>query len=282
MDLSPAILATGCGLASAAAFGAADFAGGMAAKRANALGTVVFAHGLGLVLMLVTAQAAGEALPAPRSLAWGAAAGGIGGLGLAALYRALAIGKMGIAAPLTAILSAALPVLAGALTEGLPRTVQIAGFALALLAVWLISLPEGELGRPRGVGLALLAGLGFGGFLVLIRHAGQETVFWPLAAARVASLAVMFSIILASRARWVPPRAAMPAVLVAGALDVFGNVLFMWAAQRGRLDVAAVLSSLYPAATVVLARLLLKERIGRVQAVGMMLALAAVPMIAAR
>jgi len=267
------------GLASAASFGTADFSGGVAARRAHVFGVLTVARCCGLLLMLAMAGMTREPLPSTRAITWACAAGIVGGLALPAFYRALAVGKMGIAAPVTSVLSAALPVIVAALTQGLPRFVQVAGLLLALLALWFISRPEGDL-RPEGLGLAILAGLGFGGFLVFIRQAGTEGVYWPMSAALAASLALGAAILVVQRGS-LPAMAVLPVVFVAGVLDTLGNVFFVLASQRGRLDVAAVLSSLYPAVTVLLARLVLKERITRIQTAGMAAALIAVPLIAA-
>ncbi len=268
------------GLLSAASFGTADFSGGIAAKRAHVFGVLTVARGCGLALMLALAWVSREPVPPRTDLLWACAAGVIGGLALPALYRALAIGKMGIAAPVTSVLSAALPVVVAGLTEGLPHTVQIAGLLLALVGLWFISRPEGRI-RPQGLGLALFAGVGFGSFLVFMKQATHTAVYWPLATALGASLGLA-AIILVMQHGSLPGVSVLPAAFAAGALDTFGNFFFILAAQRGRLDVAAVLSSLYPAFTVLLARLLLKERITRLQTAGMTAALVAVPLIAAR
>ncbi len=265
---------------SAASFGTADFSGGIASKRAHVFGVLTVARACGLVLMLAFAWISHEPLPTHGTLLWACAAGLVGGLALPALYRALAVGKMGIAAPVTSVLSAALPVVVAGITEGLPHALQIAGLLLALVALWFISRPEGPM-RPQGLGLALFAGLGFGSFLVFMKQATQQAVYWPLAAALATSL-VLAAIILLGQRGSLPPAGVLPVALAAGALDTFGNFFFILAAQRGRLDVAAVLSSLYPAFTVLLARLVLKERITRLQTIGMTTALIAVPLIAAR
>jgi drug/metabolite transporter (DMT)-like permease len=268
------------GLLSAASFGTADFSGGIASKRAHVFGVLTVARACGLVLMLALARISREPLPSSHALLWACAAGFVGGLALPALYRALAVGKMGIAAPVTSVLSAALPVVVASFTEGLPHALQIAGLVLALIALWFISRPEGQM-RPEGLGLALFAGLGFGSFLVFMKQATQQAVYWPLAAALATSLVLAVIILLLQRGS-LPPAGVLPVVFAAGALDTFGNFFFILAAQRGRLDVAAVLSSLYPAFTVLLARLVLKERITRLQTAGMTAALIAVPLIAIR
>ena len=272
----------GLSLAAAACWGAADFNGGIGTKGANPFGVVVVAHGVGLVCMLAAALITGEAIPSHRALAFGAAAGVAGGLGLAALYRSLSVGKMGINAPVAAVLTAALPVVYSFRSEGWPSWIQIAGFAIALVSIWLIAMPSGGIGRPQGLGTAVLAGIGFSAFLVLSKQAAVESVFWPLVIARAASMTMMLLICLVARRPWIPATNALKFIVIAGVLDSVGNALFVAATRRGRLDVAAVLSSLYPATTVLLARFVLKERISTLQTTGMAAALIAVPLIAAR
>jgi drug/metabolite transporter (DMT)-like permease len=275
--MHPAYFSATFGLASAASFGTADFTGGMVSKRAPVFGVLTVARTSGLAVALTLAAATHERIPSAGALLWAGAAGFIGALALPALYRALAVGKMSLAAPVTSVLCAAVPVLVAAVSEGLPHPVQICGLLLALAALWFISRPEGTLGR-QGLGLALFAGVGFGTFLVCMRHATANAVYWPLATALVVSL-VMAIGIMALQGESLPKLRLMPVVLVAGVLDTGGNFFFVLASQRGRLDVAAVLSSLYPAFTVLLAHLVLKERISRVQAIGMFAALIAVPLI---
>jgi drug/metabolite transporter (DMT)-like permease len=267
-------------LGSAASWGAADFAGGIAAKGSNAFGVVVIAHGTGLLCMLLLALLTGEPIPSRTALMWGAAAGVTGGLGLVSLYRALAIGQMGINAPVAAVITGALPVLFGIWKEGLPSVTQFIGFGVALVAIWLIALPNGEIGRPRGLGLAVCAGIGFGLYLICSKQAAREAVYWPLVVARAASLAEMFIISTLTQKGWAPAKSLLLWMVLAGIGDSGGNALFMYAVRLGRLDVATVLSSLYPASTVILARFVLNERISRLQTLGMAAALVAVPLIA--
>jgi drug/metabolite transporter (DMT)-like permease len=268
------------GLASAASYGTADFSGGLVSKRSHVFGVLAVARSSGLVVMIVLAGITREHLPSASALLLGCSAGLVGGVALPALYRALAIGKMGIAAPVTSVLSAGLPVVVGVLSEGLPRLGQSCGLILAIIALWFISRPEGGL-RPRGLGLAISAGLGFGAFLVLIREACAVAIYWPQVAALAVSLIVATIILIVQRGS-LPEFRLMPIALVAGVLDSLGNFFFVMAGRQGRLDVAAVLCSLYPAVTILLARLVLRERITRVQAIGMTAALIALPLITTR
>ena len=273
------VAAAGFGLASAASWGAGDFCGGVATRRAGSFAVVIGAHLIGAIGFMAIAAATGEALPPAANLAWCALAGAAGAIGLLALYRALAIGRMGLAAPVSGVLSAAVPVLGGLFVDAPPRALQFAGFALALAGVWLIARTDDARVDVSALGLPVAAGIGFGLFIVIIGRASGGAVFWPLFASRIASLALLSSMAFASGQ---PIRAAArdwPIIGLAGAFDAGGNALLVIASHAGRLDVAAVLSSLYPAGTVLLAWSLLRERITRGQVVGLAATLAAIVLI---
>jgi drug/metabolite transporter (DMT)-like permease len=278
----PELTSPALSLAAAITWGAADFSGAVATKSANASNVVVVAHATGLVFMLSLALLFGEPLPGWPTLLWGAVAGLIGGIGLAAFYKSLAVGTMGINAPLSAVITALVPLLFSFRTEGLPHAIQTAGFALALVSIWIIASPHGAGDRTKGLALAIVAGIGFGGFLLCMKLAGSRSVFWPLVSARTASTLLMVVIVLLSGRAWNISRSPVAWMVVAGILDSGANALYVAAAQRGRLDVVAVLSSLYPASTVVLARIVLKEHLSRLQFVGMITALLAVVLIAGK
>ena len=269
------------GLAASISWGTGDFSGGLASRRAHVFSVVLAAYAVGMLLLPILALAFSEPLPSWRDALWGASAGLAGTLGLTAFYRALAIGRMGITAPITAVLAASLPVVFSAFTQGLPGPLQLAGFVLALLSVALVSRPERASGRPAGLGLALVAGLGFGSFFILISQASPHAVFWPLASARLASLLFMIVFVRIRGEQMLPKKSVFPLILLAGSLDVAGNVFFVLAAHAGRLDVASILSSLYPAVTVLLAAIILRERVSRIQAIGIALALGAILLISA-
>lgn len=269
------------GLAASLCWGSGDFSGGLASRRANVASVVIAAYAVGFVLMVILALIWREPIPQPIDLLWGALAGIAGVLGLLAFYSALATGKMGIAAPVSAVLTATLPVLFSIFTSGLPKAIQLGGFALALLAIGLISRPGRAKGSPRGIGLALLAGCGFGCFFILISRVDASSTFWSLAMARLTSVTVLFLVMQLRRQRIAPGRDVAPLIVITGILDAIGNAFFLLAAHSGRLDVAAALSSLYPAATILLAALVLRERVNRVQGVGVLLALLAIPLISA-
>jgi drug/metabolite transporter (DMT)-like permease len=276
------VSAAALSLGAAAVWGGGDFAGGIATKRASVFRVVAGAHACGLGLMLLLAWATGEAVPPRSSLEWGVVAGVSGAFGIAALYQALAIGRMGIIAPVASVITAILPVLVGIRTEGLPDPIQLAGFALALVSIWLVARPAGEIDSHRGLGLAVLAGVMFGVFLVAGKQAGHHGVFWPLVAARAASTVLMLIIVAFSHHDTRPLRAAVVPILLSGLFDSLANAMFIAATRHGRLDVAAVLSSLYPASTVILARVLLREHLSASQNAGIIGALASVALISAK
>ncbi len=313
--LTPVAAPIVLGVSAAAAWGAADFTGGLATRRA-APGRVVFAaHGTSLVLLGVFLVAAHRAPLSGLGWGWGLLSGVSGGIALMLFYEALAAGAMGLSAALAGVLTAALPVAVSVTRQGPPAARQIAGFAVAAAAIVLIAWsPEmparADAPAPgtsaRSLALSALAGLGFGvQLLVLHLASAQGTVVGALALSRAGGAAAGAGAMLlaALRGRAGKKQAAVPGpatqkvsaaaglqrspapffalAALAGLLDTTGNGLYMGAALVGRMDVAAVLSSLYPGATILLAMCLLKERATWLQAAGMALALAAVALIAA-
>lgn len=284
------------GLAVAVAYGAADFFGGVSAKRSPVAGVVVLSQVLGLPVLAVLVPIAGGD-PTTRALVLGGIAGAAGGIGLVCLYAGLARGRMSVVAPITAVGAAIVPVLWGLSTGERPSAVALAGVAVALVAVVLVSASGGsgrdELEMPsssrpkpvdRTLALAIVAGLGFGGVFVALGETGDDVGMWPLVATRFVSVTMLASGALLTRR---PLRssstvaAAIRTIVAAGVLDMTANVLYLLATREGLLSLVAVLSSLYPAATVLLARAVLGERIGRVQLGGLALASAGVVLIAA-
>jgi drug/metabolite transporter (DMT)-like permease len=266
-------------------WGSADFAGGFGSRRANAFVLTAFSHVCAFLLMCSWALWQRGAIPDRASILWALAAGAVGGFSLAIFYRALSRGQMGLTAPIAALMGAAIPTLADVAMEGTPSRWSMAGFVLAVVAIWLITRPEPtgrSVGaeRPAGVAMAALAGVGFAGFYLCIHQATGSPV-WLATISRVGSFTATAVAVAVTRAqlRLDPPRAMLGAV--AGIFDITASTLFIYANQRGRLDEAVVITSLYPAVTVLLARLLLKERFSRWKFVGLLAALAAVPMIAA-
>lgn len=267
------------GLISALTWGAGDFSGGMAVKRSNPYGVVLSAHAMSLFMMLALALVFKEEIPPLRDWLWGGVAGICGGLGLVLLYHSLATGQMSVAAPVSALVAAALPVFVSIFSEGLPRLFTLLGFALALLAVWLISGGfEIEL-RFGNLFLPVVAGLAFGGFFTAIAFASSSSIFWPLTATRIASISGLLAYCAIARISWAPSRESWKYIALSSVLDAAGNTFYALSAQFGRMDVAAVLGSLYPGSTVLLAWVVLKERISRMQTLGILIALAAIVLI---
>ena len=261
-------------------WGISDFVGGYTARRFNSFYLAALGHLSGTVLMVAIAVANHESMPSLMHLRWAFAAGVCGGIALALFYRALSQGNMGLAAPVSAVLGAAVPVAFGVFTEGLPGALPVAGFVFALLGIWLVSRPE-QGRRPEGLALAMVSGLGFALFFIFIKQAGSGSALWIAAGSRAASLVATSSITLVGRKFSPTYRLGFGLGLIAGLIDVTGTFLFVRASQAGRLDTAVVLSSLYPALTVLLARIFLGEHFTRWKTVGMIAALVAVPMIAA-
>ncbi|HET7208100.1 MAG TPA: EamA family transporter [Terriglobales bacterium] len=276
------LLSTAFSLAAVFCWGTSDFTGGCASRRSDAFLVTLLTHASGFGLMSASALALHAARPGHSSQLWAMAAGALGGTALAIFYRALASGHMGLTAPVAAVLAAAIPTGYGMAIEGVPGAVPLTGFLLAGMGIWLISRPEDGLGRPAGVGLALIAGLGFAGFFICINRTGDSSALWSAAYSRFAALVVVGIIVLARRGKGGLRLVDAGRAVFAGFLDSTGTYLFIRADQTGRLDAAVVLSSLYPMVTVVLARLLLKEHFTRWKAVGVLAALAAVPLIAAQ
>jgi len=280
MAAAPQVISAGYGLAAVLAWGTSDFLGGYATRRANAfLFTTVVNIG-GLLLVGTLASASHVQFPSGQSVAWVLAGGVTGGAALAIFYRALSSGRMGLTAPVAAVLGAAIPTVFSMFTEGMPGGISIAGFFLAAIGLWLITRAE-DGNTPEGIGLALIAGTGFAGFYLCVRQAGDASAFWIATFTRTGGLLVTGVIVLLQRKFSDITGAGVRWGILTGCVDSLGTILFVRASQAGRLDEAVVISSLYPAVTVLLARMFLKEHFTRWRFIGLLAALAAVPMIAA-
>src|SRR5258706_1124952 len=260
-------------------WGASDFLGGIGARRANAFLFTAVVHLSGVVLMGSLALLTHAPFPERASVLWCIAAGSVGGISLALFYRALASGKMGLTAPVAAVLGAGIPTVVVAFMAGFPGYRQGFGFVVAGIGVWLISR-EDESGRPEGLGWAVIAGIGFAAFYLCIKKAGNGSPLWIVFCARVISLSVTSLFVILGGHIGTIERRVLAIAVIAGCFDIVGSALFVRAAQTGRLDSAVVLSSLYPVVTVVLARFFLHEHFSRSKTVGMLAALAAVPLVA--
>jgi drug/metabolite transporter (DMT)-like permease len=297
-------------LASAVAYGAADFLGGFAARRASALAVVVTSQAAGLVVLLAMLPVLPDTSPSAGDLAWGAAAGLSGGTGVALLYRALAVGTMAVVAPTTAVCAVAIPVFVSMSRGERPGRLTLIGMALAVVAIALVSRPH--VGRPHvgvgrvlvlrpatlisrvlesktrpapslppGVGLALLSGVAIGVFFLALARTSSGAGLWPLVAARVVSVTCFAVAALATRRPLMVPAAALGTVIGAGTVDMIANALYLLATRLGAMSPVVTLSSLYPASTVLLARVVLGERLSMIQKIGITCALVAVMLIVA-
>jgi len=269
------------GLSSAFSWGAGDFSGGLASKRTSAYTVVVLSQFVSLLILLFAVFLVTPEAFTTQAAIWGGIAGVCGALGLVALYSGLARGPMGVVAPLTAVIAAIVPVVFSIFQIGLPAASDLIGIIVALGAVWIISSGN-NLAKInfKDVALPLLAGLGFGLFFILIARASTESTIWPLVFARTSSVIFIFLVGLLLGKNEIPQRSQVPLIALAGIFDTAGNILFILATRFGRLDIAAVLSSLYPAATVFLAWLVLKERLTNRQWIGVVLVILAVVLIA--
>lgn len=271
-------------LLTAAIFGTGDFFGGLSAKRAAILQVVVGSHAVGLVGVTVVALVVADDFTW-KAFALGAVGGVFGGLGVGLLYRRLAVGPMSVVAPITAITSAAVPAIWAALTGDSLSLLAWVGVAIALLAIGLVSSSNdgdvSDVSLPV-VAESLLSGIGFGMFFIFIDATEGATAPWPIVGARSVTTFAILAFLLVTSAELLP-RARNAGWLIAatGLLDTASNVIFLYATNRGSLTIVAVLSSLYPISTVVLARLVLSERMTRLQLAGFVTALVATVLIAA-
>ncbi|MFG1704689.1 EamA family transporter [Nonomuraea sp. M3C6] len=270
------ILATAC----AVVYGTADFFGGLATRRSQVLSVVVLSQIAGLALILGLLPL----LPGTFSglaLSWGLAAGLSGAAGLVLFYRALATGVMSVVAPTTAVTSATLPVVFGLATGERPEFWALVGVVLALGSVLLVSQDKSAgRGSLASVLTALAAGAGFGGFFIMLAMAPDEAGLWPLVGARLSSVSMVALLAVVTRRALRPGAGSLHIIVAAGVLDMAANVLYLLAQQDGLLSLVAVLVSLYPASTLLLARQVLGERLRAIQVAGVACALGAVALIA--
>lgn len=269
------------GLLSALSWGAGDFTGGLAARKVGAYRSVFYAEVIGVIFLFSVLAFIDEPFPDMRARLFALAAGMLGTVGLMLLYHAMAVGMMSIAAPVSALLAAAMPVAVGVFTEGLPDFTTLIGFGFALLAVWLVSQSEGGvtdiLSHLSDLKLPLLAGIGFGFYFVFMHQATRDGgSVWHMVFSRTGGMTLIVTYLLVTRADWKLELSSLPIISVNGILDLGGNFFFILAGQAGRLDVASVLSALFPGATVILAWIFLKERLNRNQWIGVVFALIAI------
>ncbi len=281
-ELGPGLAVVVLGLTSAITWGSGDFGGGLMSRRLPLFGVVMTTQLVGMVFALAMAVLRGEPVPAGADLGWSLAAGAFGVVGMTALYRGLAVGRMGVVAPTTGVVGAIIPVTVGFAIEGVPRMATIAGIVLALVAVMLVTRAPGHgSDRPSGASWAILAGTAIGGFNVSIGQLSGAGAFGPLVIIRLVQTLVLLALIVAWRQPWRIHRTDVMRLGVVGLLDMAGNAAFIGAAQVGALAVASVLSSLYPVTTVLLAIALLHEHVSRSHVVGIVLTAVAIALIAA-
>jgi len=270
-------------LGAAVFFGTGDFLGGSASRRAAPWAVLLVSTPVGLVALIAVALAT-PGTPTWAALGWGALAGLAGGIGLPLLYTALANGPMSIVAPVSALTSAVLPIgYAFATGERLGPAVYV-GVALCLAAIAMVSLEKADgdsrIRAGRGAVLAFASGIGFGLFFILVRHADPDSGMWALVGSRTAAVMVAVAAALALGVRLTRDRQVIWLAIPAGLFDALGNLLYLLSARAGMLSLAAVITSLYPAVTVLLARLVYTERIRRVQSLGLLVAGVGVALLA--
>ena len=264
------------GLLTAITWGAADFNGGLATKRSNPYGVVLVSHIISAFLLMILTLILGESIPPVKDWFWASGAGLFGSVGLLFLYRALADGRMSIAAPITAVLAAGISVLFGAFIHGIPNSWMLLGFIFAITAVWLISGDGQKIGKRDHLRLPLIAGVSFGVFYLCLERASHSSILWPMVVMRIVSISSFIAYATLSKQAWRPTRESITPIIMSSILDTIGNASYVLSARYGRMDIAAVLGSLYPGATVLLAWVFLKEKISRIQAFGILLALGAI------
>ena len=277
-------------LMAAAIYGAADFLGGTVARRASTLAAVIATQGAGLALLLLGTPLMLGATVTANDVLFGALAGLTGSVGVGLLYRGLAMGPMSVVAPITAVCAVVVPLIAG-LVFGEQLTPPAAlGVALAIAAVVLLgqdapgNSPSHEPPRTaahvaRAVRIALASGVAIGGFFVCLGRTQAPAGLWPLAVSRTVSVSMFLTVALLRKEQWQIPAVAIVPAIGCGALDMIANGLYLVAVRQGQLSLVATLASLYPATTVLLARFVLGERLGRLQLVGVATAVAAIVLI---
>lgn len=291
-------------LMSAAVLGVADFFGGMATRRSGVVPVIVLLQCVAIPVMAVLILVAPSARPTLTDAAWSGAAALAGSVGLAFLYRGLAMAAMSAVAPMAAVVAASVPVAAGLALGERPSRWAVAGIGLAVAAIALIATeterdPEAEASlagfeppddasgrvtavrRLLAVAVALGAGLGIGLFYVFISRPAPTAGLWPLLLSRCVSLPLFAGIALATRRPLWPSRSVLPVALAAGVLDALGVVFYLLAAYRGPLSLVAILTSLYPASTVLMATTVLGEHLHRGRIVGLACAAIAITLIVA-
>jgi uncharacterized membrane protein len=271
------------GLASALSWGAGDFAGGLISRRTGAVRATLYVESVGLLPLFMIAFVTDQVSMPLADWLWCGAAGVIGSFGVLALYHALANGKMSVTAPIAALTSTCLPVIAGGVRDGWPSAITFTGFAIGLLATLLISQSRNDRRsmhiRFSDLGLPFLAGLGMGSYFILINQGGQTSVLAPLLAVRVAGTLALLIFAFLKKQLQFPARTIWPLVAVNTVFDIGGSLFYILAGQSGRMDIAASLGSLYSGVTFLLAWFILREKISKVQWAGILISGIAIVLI---
>ena len=274
-------------LGAAAFYGAADFLGGITTRRATTVATVLTTQGAGLLMLLAGSPLMLDLVMSRRDLLFGVLAGLTGSVGVALLYKALAIGPMSVVAPVTAVCAVIVPLIVG-LMQGESITAAAAiGVAVAIGAIALLGVTPAPAGAPvqppvnvaQGLRVALASGVAIGFFFVTLGETSAAAGLWPLAVSRAVSIALFSTMAVVTRQALVVPRAALIPAIACGGLDMLANALYLVAVRQGQLSLVATLASLYPASTVLLARVVLGERLGTWQQLGVAAAVAAIVLI---
>ncbi len=268
------------GLLAAFSWGGSDFLGGLVSKRLSAILVTMCSAGIGCGLLAAAALVLREPFPSLSERLWAGVAGVFAAGATVLLYMALSTEKMGVVAPIAGVVAAVLASGIGDIVQGPPSSLQLFGFALALLGIWLLSNPRVAGVTARALRLSVTVGIGAGFFFFAIHQASYTSAFWANSLERVASLTVLGLVAAVTRPHLSPRQAPWAQLALLAILDTGGALAFTLAARSGRLDVATVVSSLYPGGTVLLAWIALKEPIARLQWVGIGLALAAIAVIA--
>jgi len=273
-------------LGSAVVYGAADFIGGLTSRRADTVAIVLISQAAGLALVSLVLFLVPTSRPATADWLWGGLAGLAGGVGVGLLYRALAVGVMAVVAPITAVSAVVVPVAFAVALGERPAFLESAGIALAMMAILLVSQqttsgPGLAVKRRSGIGLALAAGVAIGFFFLALANTSPDAGLWPLVAARMASVTLFTAVAVLARRSLRMERKLVLTAMAGGVLDMLANLLYLLASRMGPLTLAVTLSSLYPASTVLLARVVLHERLTARQWAGVLLALVAILLIVA-
>lgn len=275
-------MAIALSLLAALSYGAADFVGGFVSKRNHVFRVVLISQLFGTIPLLAIFPILNDGTFSVPAMWWGCAAGVSGGLGVVLLYGGLAKGRMSVVAPITSVEAAAVPVIFGLIIGERPSALALAGVVVALLAVALVSSAahttstESSSGVPEAIG----AGAAFGVFFIVLDQAGDAAGMWPILSMRATSLILLGLAVLVTRTSLTPAPGTFVGIVISGILDVAANVLYLLSTQHGLLSLVAVITSMYPAATVILARFLLQERLTLIQLWGLGLAVAGVTLIA--